>query len=306
MVAADQGGVPGRERRGAGERHQRGRADPRATPARWCAPGCGVPASWRRRPPAAAMFAGTPDGGCIWPEFLPAYDAAVTLVKLLDLLAAVDRPLSAVVAALPEIHVAHETIVTPWERKGTVMREIVERAGDARGGAHRRREGRSTTASGRWCCPTPTRRSPTCGPRPAATSTPAAWPRSTSQRIRQVLPVAASRTMPRCSGGVARGRMLAAMVGTAGHGIPRGVALQRGARVGGGRRRPRPHRHHRLRPGLARRRRLRRAARRRRQRDGPRQLRRGGVDQVGVGDLLARHRHRRRGERGARTTRPSR
>ena len=40
------------------------------------------------------MFAGTPDGGCIWPDFLPAYDAAVTLVKLLDLLAAVDRPLS--------------------------------------------------------------------------------------------------------------------------------------------------------------------------------------------------------------------
>ena len=24
-------------------------------------------------------FAGTPDGGCIWPDFLPAYDAAVTL-----------------------------------------------------------------------------------------------------------------------------------------------------------------------------------------------------------------------------------
>ena len=50
----------------------------------------------------SVVFAGTPDGGCIWPEFLPAYDAAVTLVKLLDLLAAVDRPLSQVVAALPE------------------------------------------------------------------------------------------------------------------------------------------------------------------------------------------------------------
>jgi mannose-1-phosphate guanylyltransferase/phosphomannomutase len=74
-------------------------------------------------------FAGTPDGGCAWPEFLPAYDAAVTLVKLLDLLAAVDRPLSQVVAGLPETHVVHETIVTPWERKGTVMREIVERTG---------------------------------------------------------------------------------------------------------------------------------------------------------------------------------
>jgi mannose-1-phosphate guanylyltransferase/phosphomannomutase len=77
----------------------------------------------------AVAFAGTPDGGCIWPDFLPAYDAAVTLVKLLDLLAAVDRPLSSVVGGLPATHVVHETIVTPWERKGTVMREMVERAG---------------------------------------------------------------------------------------------------------------------------------------------------------------------------------
>src|SRR5262245_23613706 len=73
------------------------------------------------------VFAGTGDGGCIWPDFLPAYDAATTLVKLLDLLAAVDRPLSRVVAALPAGHVVHDTIVTPWERKGTVMRELVER-----------------------------------------------------------------------------------------------------------------------------------------------------------------------------------
>ena len=78
---------------------------------------------------ADVLFAGTPDGGCVWTEFLPAYDAAVSLVKLLDLLAAVDRPLSQVVSALPGVHVAHDTIVTPWERKGTVMREIVESAG---------------------------------------------------------------------------------------------------------------------------------------------------------------------------------
>jgi mannose-1-phosphate guanylyltransferase/phosphomannomutase len=77
----------------------------------------------------SVVFAGTPDGACAWPEFLPAFDAAVTLVKLLDLLAAVDRPLSQVVGGLPDTHVVHETIVTPWERKGTVMREIVERAG---------------------------------------------------------------------------------------------------------------------------------------------------------------------------------
>jgi mannose-1-phosphate guanylyltransferase / phosphomannomutase len=73
------------------------------------------------------VFAGTGEGGCIWPDFLPAYDAATTLVKLLDLLAAVDRPLSSIVAELPISHVVHDTIVTPWERKGTVMREMVER-----------------------------------------------------------------------------------------------------------------------------------------------------------------------------------
>jgi mannose-1-phosphate guanylyltransferase/phosphomannomutase len=79
----------------------------------------------------SVTFAGTPDGGCIWPDFLPAFDAAVTLAKLLDLLAAVDRPLSAVVAELPVARVMHETIVTPWERKGSVMREVMQRAGDS-------------------------------------------------------------------------------------------------------------------------------------------------------------------------------
>jgi len=78
---------------------------------------------------AGVMFAGTADGGCIWPDFLPAYDSATTLVKLLDLLTAVDRPLSTVVRPLPATHVVHDTVVTPWERKGTVMRETVERVG---------------------------------------------------------------------------------------------------------------------------------------------------------------------------------
>lgn len=73
-------------------------------------------------------FAGSADGGCMWPDFLPAYDAAVTLMKLLDLLAADGRQLSEVVDSLPSVYVVHETIVTPWERKGTVMREIMEHA----------------------------------------------------------------------------------------------------------------------------------------------------------------------------------
>jgi mannose-1-phosphate guanylyltransferase / phosphomannomutase len=73
-------------------------------------------------------FAASQEGGFIWPNFLPAYDAAATLVHVLDLLAAIDRPLSAVVADIPEPHVVHEAVPTPWERKGTVMRGAIERA----------------------------------------------------------------------------------------------------------------------------------------------------------------------------------
>jgi len=60
---------------------------------------------------------------------MPAFDATATLVKLLDLLAATERTISSVVKLLPRLHVAHETVATPWERKGAVMREMVERAG---------------------------------------------------------------------------------------------------------------------------------------------------------------------------------
>jgi mannose-1-phosphate guanylyltransferase/phosphomannomutase len=75
-------------------------------------------------------FAASQEGGFIWPDVLPAYDATATLVKLLDLLAVVDRPLSEVVATVPPSFVAHEAVPTPWERKGTVMRGMVEWAKD--------------------------------------------------------------------------------------------------------------------------------------------------------------------------------
>jgi mannose-1-phosphate guanylyltransferase/phosphomannomutase len=65
-------------------------------------------------------------GAFIWPDFLGAYDGLVTLGHVLDLLAATGRALSDVVAALPPVHVAHETLATPWDRRGAVMRELVE------------------------------------------------------------------------------------------------------------------------------------------------------------------------------------
>jgi mannose-1-phosphate guanylyltransferase/phosphomannomutase len=76
-------------------------------------------------------FAADGRGGFIIPGFLPAFDAAASLAKMLDLLARTELRLSEVVATLPKVHLVHETVVTPWEQKGMVMRSLVEMAGRA-------------------------------------------------------------------------------------------------------------------------------------------------------------------------------
>jgi mannose-1-phosphate guanylyltransferase/phosphomannomutase len=100
---------------------------------------CGSPIEWSKLSAAHLMeiaaseqvqFAASQEGGFIWPQFLPAYDAAATLVHLLELLAESDRALSSLLNEMPETHVAHDVVPTPWERKGTVMRGVVERAKD--------------------------------------------------------------------------------------------------------------------------------------------------------------------------------
>ncbi len=99
----------------------------------------GVSIRWTKTSTAALMsaateervgFAAGPDGGFILPGFLPAFDAAAALVKLLELLAKEKARLSHVVESLPRVHLIHETVVTPWERKGLVMRSLVEQAND--------------------------------------------------------------------------------------------------------------------------------------------------------------------------------
>ncbi|MEI2700443.1 MAG: sugar phosphate nucleotidyltransferase [Microthrixaceae bacterium] len=71
-------------------------------------------------------FAANVEGGVILPGFLPAFDAAAGLLKMLDLLAARETSLAAIVADLPQVHMVHEGVITPWEQKGTVMRTLVE------------------------------------------------------------------------------------------------------------------------------------------------------------------------------------
>jgi mannose-1-phosphate guanylyltransferase/phosphomannomutase len=73
------------------------------------------------------IFAGSVGGGFVFPEFAPAYDAVASLCKLLELLAPVGKPLSEIVAELPESAVIHRQVRCPWARKGAVMRILTER-----------------------------------------------------------------------------------------------------------------------------------------------------------------------------------
>jgi mannose-1-phosphate guanylyltransferase/phosphomannomutase len=73
-------------------------------------------------------FAASQEGGFIWPEVLPAYDAVATLLHLLGLLVTADEKLSEISAQIPPSFIAHEEVPTPWDTKGAVMREIVERS----------------------------------------------------------------------------------------------------------------------------------------------------------------------------------
>jgi mannose-1-phosphate guanylyltransferase/phosphomannomutase len=77
-------------------------------------------------------FAASQEGGYIFPKFLPAYDAVATFINVLALLAETGLKLSKIVSQQPRIHIVHETVVTPWEQKGMVMRTLVERAAPGR------------------------------------------------------------------------------------------------------------------------------------------------------------------------------
>lgn len=73
-------------------------------------------------------FAADLTGGFILPGFLPALDGAAAFLKVLDLLAIRQRPLSELVGQAPPIHIVHDEVITPWEAKGVVMRSLVEQS----------------------------------------------------------------------------------------------------------------------------------------------------------------------------------
>ena len=79
---------------------------------------------------AGVIFAGAVGGGYVFPDFLPAYDAVASLCKLLELLAPVAQPISALISELPPSTLVHRRLHCPWAKKGLVMRLLVERMKD--------------------------------------------------------------------------------------------------------------------------------------------------------------------------------
>lgn len=73
-------------------------------------------------------FAANEMGNFILPGFISGFDAAATFVKVLDLLAYRQTSLSDVVSSLPRVHLVRESVVTPWEQKGMVMRSLMEQS----------------------------------------------------------------------------------------------------------------------------------------------------------------------------------
>ncbi len=71
-------------------------------------------------------YAADQDGGFIFPDFLPSFDGAAALVKLIALLGRSGESLAQVASRLPDLPVIRTEVETPFEQKGLVMRTLME------------------------------------------------------------------------------------------------------------------------------------------------------------------------------------
>ena len=71
-------------------------------------------------------YAADQDGGFIFPDFLPSFDGAAALVKLIALLGRSGESLAQVASRLPDLPVMRTEVETPFEQKGLVMRTLME------------------------------------------------------------------------------------------------------------------------------------------------------------------------------------
>ncbi|MCD0449941.1 mannose-1-phosphate guanyltransferase [Actinocorallia sp. API 0066] len=76
------------------------------------------------------VFAGDGRGGFVFPEFSHTVDGIAAFVRLIGLVARTRMTLSQIDARIPDAHLLRASVPTPWAAKGSVMRHVVEAAGD--------------------------------------------------------------------------------------------------------------------------------------------------------------------------------
>jgi mannose-1-phosphate guanylyltransferase / phosphomannomutase len=79
---------------------------------------------------ADVIFAADGRGGFVVPEFSRSLDGIAAFARLLGLVARTRLTLSQIHARIPVAHLLKRVVPTPWAIKGSVMRMIVEAAGD--------------------------------------------------------------------------------------------------------------------------------------------------------------------------------
>jgi mannose-1-phosphate guanylyltransferase/phosphomannomutase len=71
-------------------------------------------------------FAADQLGGYIFPNFLPSFDAAAALARMIGLLGHASMSLAEVMRDVPEMPIVQADVATPFEQKGLVMRTLME------------------------------------------------------------------------------------------------------------------------------------------------------------------------------------
>lgn len=72
-------------------------------------------------------MAGDTKGGIIFPDFQTSFSAMVSIMKILELKAAMDLSISELNSRIPEVFIESGGVACTWENKGKIMRVLVDR-----------------------------------------------------------------------------------------------------------------------------------------------------------------------------------
>jgi mannose-1-phosphate guanylyltransferase/phosphomannomutase len=75
-------------------------------------------------------FVASRRGGYIFPEFQPAFDAMLSITKILELMALTGSKLGSITSEIPMSHMVKKNIPCPWSKKGLVLRTLMEQTKD--------------------------------------------------------------------------------------------------------------------------------------------------------------------------------